>query len=196
MPEVPTLHTARLFLRAWRDEDLSRLAELNADPRVMEFMAARLAHDESAAMLERMRAHWGRHGFGLWAVEVADSAAFAGFVGLSVPRFSARFTPCVEVGWRLAATFWGRGYATEGARAALEFGFRTRGLDAIVSFTTTTNQRSIRVMQRLGMAHDPADDFDHPLLEPGHPLLRHVLYRLARTDWDEGQKSTSRHERT
>lgn len=126
-----------------------------------------------------MEAHFQEHGFGLWAVEIPGVATFAGFVGLSVPRFEAHFTPCVEIGWRLAAPYWGRGYATEGARAALEFGFDHLHLDQIVSFTVPDNVRSRRVMEKIGMTHDPADDFDHPNLPEGHRLRRHVLYGIA-----------------
>ena len=173
------ISTARLRLRRWRPADREPFAALNADPRVMEFMAARLTREESDRLFDRIEAHFRDHGFGLWAVEVPGVAPFAGFVGLSVPRFQAPFTPCVEVGWRLAAGHWGRGYATEGARAAVGFGFGPLGLKEIVSFTVPANVRSIRVMERLGMTHDPADDFDHPLLPAGHPLRRHVLRRLA-----------------
>ncbi len=146
----------------------------------MEFMPKRLTRAESDLFFGRIGAHFLEHGFGLWAVEIPGVTPFAGYIGLSVPRFHARFTPCVEVGWRLAAKHWGRGYATEGARAAVDFGLRDLGLAEIVSFTVPANVRSVRVMERLGMTHDPADDFDHPLLPPGHPLRRHVLYRLAR----------------
>ena len=119
-------------------------------------------------------------GFGLWALEIPGVAPFAGFVGLSVPGFTAPFTPCVEIGWRLAAAHWGRGYATEAARAVLAHAWDVVGLDEVVSFTTAGNDRSRAVMTRIGMRYDPADDFDHPRLPPGHPLRRHVLYRVAR----------------
>ena len=174
------LSTARLLLRAWRDEDRPAFAALNADPAVMEFFPGVLERAESDAMAERIRAHWARHGFGLWAVEVPGVAPFIGYVGLSAPRFEAAFTPCVEIGWRLAAAHWGRGYATEAARAALAHGFGELALTEIVSFTVPANGRSRAVMERLGMRRDPAEDFDHPLLPPGHPLQRHVLYRLGR----------------
>lgn len=146
----------------------------------MEHFPAPLSRAESDALAEHIDRHFDEHGFGLWAIEAPGVRPFAGFVGLSVPQFQARFMPCVEVGWRLAADCWGRGYATEGARAALTFGFDTLGLDEIVSFTTWTNTRSMRVMERLGMTHDPADDFDHPHLPQGHVLRRHVLYRVRR----------------
>ncbi len=171
------LETNRLLLRAWRSEDLAPFAALNADPRVMEHFPAPLSRAESDALAERIQAHFDAHGFGVWAVEAPGVAAFAGFVGLAVPRFEAHFTPCVEIGWRLAAEHWGRGYATEGARAAMAFGFESLELDEIVSFTAPANVRSVRVMEKLGMTRDPEEDFDHPSLPEGHPLRRHVLYR-------------------
>jgi RimJ/RimL family protein N-acetyltransferase len=175
--------TGRLSLRAWRDEDLPAFAALNADARVMEFMPKRLDRQESDAMAARIRRHFDRHGFGLWAVDVAGVADFVGFVGLSIPSFETHFTPCVEIGWRLAFEHWGRGYATEGARAALEFAFRELRLDEVVSFTVPANHRSRRVMERAGMVHSPTEDFEHPSLVEGHPLRRHVLYRLPRRAW-------------
>jgi RimJ/RimL family protein N-acetyltransferase len=154
---------------------------MNGDERVMEFMPKVLSRTESDALAGRIREHFDRHGFGLWAVEVPSVADFIGFVGLSVPRFQAHFTPCVEVGWRLVYEHWGKGYATEGARAALDFGFTESRLDEIVSFTVLENHRSRRVMERLGMTRSTADDFEHPGLPEGHRLQRHVLYRLRKT---------------
>lgn len=180
---IPTLTTPRLRLREWRDADLPVFAALNADPRVMEFFSQRLDRSASDALVGRIREHFTRHGFGLWAVEAPGVADFIGFAGLSVPRFQAHFTPCVEIGWRLAAHAWGHGYATEAARAALAFGFREAGLEGIVSFTTVANTPSRRVMERLGMTRSLADDFEMPLLPEGHPLRPHVLYRLRRSDW-------------
>jgi len=153
---------------------------MNADPRVMEHFASTLSREQSDTLADRIEAHFGARGFGLWAVEIPGVVEFAGFCGLSVPAFEAHFTPCVEIGWRLAADLWGYGYATESARAVLAFGFDTLGLDEIVSFTTATNVRSQRVMQRIGMSYDPADDFDHAAYAAGHPLRRHVLYRARR----------------
>jgi RimJ/RimL family protein N-acetyltransferase len=150
---------------------------MNADPAVMEFFLKPLDRAESDATAARIRDHFACRGFGPWAVEVPGVAEFIGFVGLSVPTFQAHFTPCVEIGWRLARDHWGRGYATEAARAALEFGFGQLALGEIVSFTTALNLRSQRVMQRIGMTRSPADDFDHPAVPEGHPLRRHVLYR-------------------
>ena len=174
------LRTARLLLRRWRAEDRAPFAAMNADPRVLEHLPAAWSRAESDAFVGRMEAHFDEHGFGFWAVEVPGVAPFVGFVGLAVTAFQAPFTPCVEVAWRLAAEHWGRGYATEGARAALAFGFETVGLDEIVSFTTVTNERSRRVMERIGMTRDARGDFDHPALPKRHRLRRHVLYRVAR----------------
>jgi RimJ/RimL family protein N-acetyltransferase len=176
------LRSERLALRAWREDDLAPFASMNADPRVMEFLPAPLSRAESDAFAARIAATFAAHGFGLWAVEVPGVAPFAGFVGLSVPLFESHFTPCVEVGWRLAHEFWGRGYATEGARLALAFGFERAALNEIVSMTVRANARSWRVMENLGMRRDPVDDFDHPRLPEGHRLRRHVLYRLARAN--------------
>jgi RimJ/RimL family protein N-acetyltransferase len=145
----------------------------------MEFFPKPLDRAESDAMVGRIQQHFAQHGWGCWAVEVNNGPEFIGYVGLSTPRFEAAFTPCVEVGWRLAYEHWRRGYASEAARAALTHGFRNLGLAEILSFTTPANLRSRRVMERIGMTRDPSDDFDHPLLAEGHPLRRHVLYRAT-----------------
>ncbi len=151
---------------------------MNADPEVMEHFTAPLTRQQSDTMVGRIEENFDRHGFGLWAVEVLATGEFVGFTGLQPVTFEARFTPAVEVGWRLTRAAWGHGYATEAARAATAFGFDIAGLREIVSFTSETNVRSQRVMQRLGMTHDPADDFGHPRIPLGHPLRPHVLYRL------------------
>jgi RimJ/RimL family protein N-acetyltransferase len=171
------LLTERLILRRWRPADWRPFAALNADPRVMEYFPNVLSREESDALAKHIDEHFERHGFGLWAVEVPGVAPFAGFIGLSVPRFQAHFTPCVEVGWRLAAAYWGRGYATEGAQAALAFGFEALDLREIVSFTMPENFRSRRVMEKIGMTRNPADDFDQPGV---FGRRHHVLYRLSR----------------
>ncbi len=185
----PTLSTERLRLRAWREADLGQFAALNADPRVMEFFPKVLDRAESDALAARISAHFTDHGFGLWAVEAPGRAEFIGFAGLAVLSFDAHFTPCVEIGWRLAPEHWGNGYATEAAHAALAFGFRDLALDEIVSFTVPANLPSRRVMERLGMRRSAADDFDHPALPEGHLLRPHVLYRLTRGEWEITQKS-------
>jgi RimJ/RimL family protein N-acetyltransferase len=174
------LRTDRLWLRRWLPEDRVPFAALNADARVMDYFPAVLSREESDTLASRIEAHFERHGFGLWAVEIPDVTSFAGFIGLSVPSFEAPFTPCVEIGWRLAADYWGFGYATEGARVALDFAFKTLGLREVVSFTAAGNLLSRRVMEKIDMVHDPADDFDHPALPQGHRLRRHVLYRMTR----------------
>lgn len=172
------LRTARLLLRRWVVADRDPFAAMNADPRVMEYLPAVLGPGESDALADRIAHHFDTHGFGLWAVEIPGVTPFAGFVGLAVPAFRAHFTPCVEVGWRLAAGCWGQGYATEAGRAAVDFGFERLSLPEVVSFTVPDNLRSRRVMERLGMAHEPADDFDHPNAPPLRQ--RHVLYRSVR----------------
>jgi RimJ/RimL family protein N-acetyltransferase len=183
-PRVPVLETTRLVLRGWKESDLAPFAALNDDPLVMEHFPSRLTRADSDAMVASFGEHFARHGLGLWAVEAPGVAELLGFVGLSIPRFESHFTPCVEIGWRLAREHWGRGYAPEAARAALRFGFEQRGLDQIVSFTVPANLKSRRVMEKLAMHRDPAEDFDHPSLAEGHPLRRHVLYRLSRADWE------------
>jgi RimJ/RimL family protein N-acetyltransferase len=173
------LKTERLILRGWRDSDREPFARINADPEVMRHFVHPLSREESDRFADRIEAHFERHGLGLWAVEVPGQAPFIGYVGLSTPGFEAHFMPAVEVGWRLDRQFWGRGYATEAARAALGDGFGRVGLKEIVSFTSPLNVPSIAVMERLGMTHDQTDDFDHPNVPEGHPLRRHVLYRIA-----------------
>jgi RimJ/RimL family protein N-acetyltransferase len=180
MPAIQVLQTPRLHLRDWRTDDLPAYAAMNADPQVTEFLPA-FIRAESDQRVARIREHFSVHGFGQWAVELIDGGTFIGSVGLSVASFQSHFTPCVEVGWRLAYEHWGRGYATEAATAAIDFGFETLKLDEIVSFTVPENLRSRRVMERLGMTRSEADDFEHPLLAKGHRLRRHVLYRLSRS---------------
>jgi ribosomal-protein-alanine N-acetyltransferase len=180
-----TLHTPRLFLRPWRDEDGDAFAAMFADPEVMEFLKPVPDRAAIDAIIGRVRGHFDQHGFGWWAAEVPGVAPFIGFIGLWHIPFEAHFTPAVEVGWRLARAHWGQGYATEGARAALAAGFTRLGLDEIVSMTVPANARSRRVMERIGMTRDPADDFDHPRLAADDPLRRHQLYRLSRVDWEK-----------
>ena len=178
------IRTARLLLRRWRPTDRDLFAHLNADLLVMQHFPSVLTREESDAMADRIETQFDEVGYGLWAVEALDQAQFMGFVGLSMPNFQAHFTPAVEVGWRLDRPYWGHGFATEAARASLADGFGRVGLTEIVSFTVPANERSIRVMERLGMTQDPADDFEHPRFPEGHRLRRHVLYRLSRERWD------------
>jgi RimJ/RimL family protein N-acetyltransferase len=180
---IPVLRTRRLVLRGWNDDDREPFARMNADPRVMEHFAGPLTREDSDGFLDRIVAHWRADGFAPWAVERIDDGRFLGFAGLAAPGFVAPFTPAVEVGWRFEVAAWGHGYATEAAQAALRFGFEDLGLAEIVSFTIPLNVRSRAVMERLGMTHDPADDFDHPRFPPGHRIRHHVLYRLSRDRW-------------
>lgn len=185
------LVTDRLVLRRWSSADRVPFAELNADAEVMRYLPAPLTRAESDALVDRIEAGFDEFGFGLWALEVRATGTFIGFVGLTRQTFQAHFTPTVEVGWRLARSSWGNGYATEAARTALTFGFTEAGLDEIVSMTTRTNTRSRAVMDRLGMARDVADDFQHPLLPDGHPLSPHVLYRTTRERWAATRNETA-----
>jgi len=172
--------TERLRLRRWRDADRAPFAALNADPVVMEHFPSALTTEQSNVFVDRIEATFDEQGLGLWVVEVVETSSVAGYTGLWPATFDAHFTPAMEIGWRFAKEFWGQGYATEAARAVLDDGFSRLGLDEIVSFTAATNEPSMRVMERIGMGHDPADDFDHPALESGHRLERHVLFRLRR----------------
>jgi ribosomal-protein-alanine N-acetyltransferase len=173
------LSTSRLRLRRWRAADREPFAAMNADPVVMEYFPDRLTREQSDDLIEKIEAGFDANGFGLWALQVKSTGEFVGFTGLAKPSFKAHFTPAVEVGWRLTRSAWGKGYATEAAQGALAFGFEDVGLDEIVSFTTATNKRSRAVMERIGMTHNPDDDFDHPDLQNGDPLIRHVLYRVT-----------------
>jgi RimJ/RimL family protein N-acetyltransferase len=173
-----SLTTARLTLRRWRESDREPFQALNADPHVMEFFPALLTAKETDQAVTRIEEHFERHGFGLYAAELIGTETFIGFIGLSVPTFEAPFMPAVEIGWRLAYEHWGQGLAAEGARAVVHYAFATLQLPGLVSFTVPANWRSRRVMENIGMIHDPSGDFDHPRLPECHPLRRHVLYRL------------------
>jgi RimJ/RimL family protein N-acetyltransferase len=176
---APTeLRAGRLVLRRWQASDRAPFAALNADPLVMEYFPSTLTAAESDAMVDQIEQTFAADHVGLWAVEVPGVVSFAGYVGLWPARFPAPFTPAIEVGWRLARSYWGCGYATEAARVAVDDGFERLGLSEIVSFTAVPNERSRRVMEKLGMTHDPREDFDHPNVQVGHSLRRHVLYRL------------------
>jgi RimJ/RimL family protein N-acetyltransferase len=180
---VTELTTSRLRLRHWLESDAEPWAAMNADPVVMEHFPAPLSRDQADAMRERVAARLDDQDWGLWAVEERASTAFIGFVGLIQVDFDAAFTPAVEIGWRLARQFWGHGYASEAARTVLAHAFGVLGLPEVVSFTTTTNTPSERVMRRIGMTPHPAGPFDHPRLEPGDRLERHVLYRITSAEW-------------
>ncbi len=186
---VMIIKTNRLILRPWKEEDFVPFAKLNADPRVREYfpsISSRKESDESARVIS---SEIEKKGFGLWAVSCPGVSDFIGFIGLTHVPFTAHFTPAVEIGWRLAHEFWGRGYATEGAEACLKYGFERLNLDEIVSFTTVSNERSQNVMRKIGMHHTKDDDFDHPKIAEGHPLRRHVLYRIQKTEFFKNSSS-------
>ncbi|HEY9683293.1 MAG TPA: GNAT family N-acetyltransferase [Oculatellaceae cyanobacterium] len=177
------MQSNRLLLRRWNESDLQPFADLNADPDVMKHFPKTLSKDETRSLIERIEQRFEEDKFGLWAVETINSSEFIGFVGLWRPTFDAHFTPCVEIGWRLAKRFWGNGYAPEAALLALKYGFETVGLDEIIAMTATCNRNSMRVMQKIGMTYNTHDNFKHPLLEDGHPLQEHVLYRIRKDEF-------------
>jgi len=182
MPEIIELETSRLRLRQWRESDRAPFAAMNADPGVMEFFLSPQSREASDASIAMWQSQLADQGWSNWAVELAGSGQFIGFTGLSVPRRILPFSPCVEIGWRLARAHWGKGYATEGARAALRAGFERFGLEEIVSFTSIGNLRSRAVMERIGMKNANRD-FEHPGIPQGHVLRPHCLYRLSRGQW-------------
>ena len=174
------IQSDRVILRSWVDTDRQPFAELSADPNVMEYLMPLTPHDAYTTWIDRQIASLREHGICFWAVESRKDGAFVGAVGLLPDQ---HFAPAIEVGWRVARTFWGLGYAPEAAAAAVRFGFETLQLPEILANTAVTNRKSRRVMEKLGMLHDETDDFDHPRVPEGHPLRRHVLYRLTRGRW-------------
>lgn len=172
------LETERLVLRRWRAKDRPAFAALNADPEVMRHFPRRLDRDDSDALIARLQDHFAEFGYGFGAVERKSDRELVGMVGLANARFDAPVCPAVEVGWRLARSRWGQGYATEAARAWLDYGFGTLGLPEIVAFVAPANLPSQAVMTRLGMRRDPARDFEHPALPAGHPLRPHWLFAI------------------
>ena len=177
------LQTERLLLRRWKDSDLDAYAAMNADPAVMEHFPKVSTYDETKASMERIENSFEQRSYGLWAVELISSKEFIGFAGLWSPTFEAHFTPCVEIGWRLAHKHWGKGYAPEAARAILKDGFERLGLEEIVAMTAFPNKNSVRVMEKLGMTFDPSDNFIHPVVADDPRLRDHVLYRIKKSDW-------------
>jgi RimJ/RimL family protein N-acetyltransferase len=183
MCKIPIIQTPRLRLRPLDEKDAAAMAKLNADPKVMEFFPAPLTHEENEALLRRLSGILTARGHGLWVVESAEGGDFMGFVGLLAETFEAHFSPFVEVLWRFTPESWGKGYATEAACGVVDFAFAELNLPEIVAYAVPENVRSLGVMKRLGMTHDPSGDFDHPALPERHRLRRHVLYRLARSAW-------------
>ncbi len=177
--EIARLAGASVLLDAWRTEDRAAFAALNADAETMRWFPSTLDRSQSDALADRIESGLAQRGWGFWAARTGDGS-FVGFVGLNIPSFAAPFMPTVEIGWRLARAHWGKGYATQAARLALDYAFGALALDEVVAFTATGNLRSRRVMERLGLQHDPADNFNHPSLAAMHPLRAHVLYRIGR----------------
>jgi RimJ/RimL family protein N-acetyltransferase len=190
-PRGGNLTTERLVLGGWDDDATEGLYRLSSDPEVMRHFPAMPSRRQIEAMVDRHSANLAAEGLGLYAVRLRETSTFIGFVGLATPSLEAPFMPCVEIGWRLARHAWGHGYATEAARAVLTHGFSTLGLPDIVSFTAAVNEPSIAVMRRLGMHTDPAEDFDHPNVPEGHPVRRHVLYRLTADEWRRSRPERS-----
>lgn len=185
------LATERLILRPWQEADKLPFAALNADPAVMEFMPSRLTREQSDALIGRFADAFDADGVTFYALEERATGDLVGAAGLFHVR-QLPFAPAVEIGWRLRRQSWGKGYATEAARAALAHGFGPLGFDEIVAFTAAPNLRSQRVMDRIGMVRDPDGDFDHPALPEGHALRRHVLFRLRRPDLDGAESPVPR----
>jgi RimJ/RimL family protein N-acetyltransferase len=182
LSSVIEFNTERLHLRQWRESDYAPFAAMNADPRVMEFFPALLSSVESDALATDIRARIARRAWGFWAVEIPGAAPFIGFVGLNVPGYAIPASPCVEIGWRLAAEHWGKGYASEASRGALRVAFEVLELPEVVAFTAVGNLRSRAVMERIGMRNSE-ENFEHPRVALGHPLREHVLYRMSRERW-------------
>ncbi|WP_420421959.1 GNAT family N-acetyltransferase [Simkania sp.] len=178
---APTLETKRLLLRHWKTEDLLLFAEMNADPPVMEYFHKMLSPDESNQLAQKFQRELEEKEYGLWAVEVKNETSFIGFVGLHLQAFEAHFTPCIEIGWRLAHQYWGKGYAYEAASKVLAYAFETLKLEEIVAFTLPSNTPSRKLMEKLGMTYDPKDDFENSKLPQGHPMRPHVLYRMKKS---------------
>ncbi|WP_328523072.1 GNAT family N-acetyltransferase [Kribbella sp. NBC_00359] len=185
------IRTERLLLRQWTILDHGPFAAMSADAQVMEYFPAALSREQSLAMADGCLRTIEANGHGLWALETRDTGRFIGLTGLATVDFEADFAPATEISWRLAREAWGHGYASEAARACLQFAFEILGLAEVVAMTATGNWRSRRVMERIGMLHDPADDFDHPRVTPGHRLERHVLYRIDRHRWPRAAWLTS-----
>ncbi len=183
MHDEPQLQTERLLLRRWQFSDIEPFAAMNADPDVMEHFPALLSTIESTTLIERSERRFEDRSYGLWAVELAGQAPFIGCVGLAPVEIDVVFAPAVEIVWRLAREHWGEGLATEAAVAAMSYGFDELELPEIVAYTAAGNMRSRRVMARLGMLRDVAEDFLHPSLPADHPLAPHVLYRMDVARW-------------
>lgn len=183
------IETARLILRTWKNDDAEAYFQINQDPKVIEFLRGRLTIEQVNDFILAANSHNNKHGYTLWAVELKETGELIGFIGLNYTDWESHFTPAVEVGWRLGSQFWGKGYATEGAKASLYYGFEQCGLKEIVSFTVPANLRSIRVMEKIGLKRDLNGDFSHPKLATDHPLSQHILYHLSEDEYQRARDS-------
>jgi len=182
---VKILETDRLVLRTFEERDIDAMALIDQDPKVREFLLGTADREKTAAGVRKIIRHYDDHGFSLYAVELKSTHEMIGWCGLMIPSFEAHFTPAVEIGWRLSSNQWHHGYATEAATAVLKYAFENLKLKEVVSFTAAGNIKSRRVMEKIGLEHNPDDDFDHPKIEKSHPLCRHVLYRISKDEYDE-----------
>lgn len=180
------IETERLYLRTWEPDDAQDYFRFNQDPKVIEFLRGPMTLEEVNQFMTDKNQQQEKRGFSLWATELKATHEFIGYIGLNYTDWEAAFTPAVEIGWRLGSQYWGNGYATEGAKAALQFGFNIIGLNEIVSFTVPMNHRSIRVMEQIGLRRDSQNDFRHPKLPLDHRLSWHILYRLKKVDYLKG----------
>jgi RimJ/RimL family protein N-acetyltransferase len=187
------IRTERTLLRQWKDSDLPAWIAMNADPDVRRYFPSIQTAETATADAARFSAPIAERGWGAWALEIPGEASFAGFVGLVVQTYAAHFTPAVEIGWQLSHAHWGKGYATEAAKAALNFAFAQLELSEVVSSTVTANMPSRAVMERIGLRYNAADDFDHPRVVDGTPFKRHVLYRISREAYSEAMPFTALH---
>jgi len=177
------IETERLILRTWLDSDLEPMSKINQDPLVMEYLPQLYDLQHTKKFIEKEKDSYLKLGYTRYAVELKKSGEFIGFVGLVMDDFNAHFMPATGIGWRLASSHWGKGYATEAAKAVLHYAFTKLKLDEIVSFTVVANAKSRRVMEKISLKYNKADDFDHPEIDQDSPLLRHVLYRLSRDEY-------------
>ena len=182
------IETERLILRTWEKEDAKAYFQINQDPKVTEFLLGPLAMEQITGFIEAMNSHSASHGYTIWAACLKETSELIGFIGLKSIDWKSHFTPAVEIAWRLGAQYWGKGYATEGAKATVKYGFNQCGLEEILSFTVPDNIRSLQVMQKIGLKHDIQGSFEHPELPVDHPLSQHVLYRLTKEDYLKAQE--------
>ena len=182
------IETERLILRTWKKEDAEAYFQINQDPKVIEFLRGPLTMEQVNDFIPAVNSHGDKRGYTLWAACLKETGELMGFIGLNYTDWESHFTPAVEVGWRLGSQFWGKGYATEGAKASLDYGFKKCGLKEIVSFTVPANVRSLRVMEKIGLKRDVNGDFAHPKSPADHPLSQHILYRLRADEYLQGGK--------